>query len=99
MRLLLISLSILSASSLRVCGKDDGGGAAASASAEAAASVTAAASVKASVTPRMGGNVVAVGDFSVEVALHRSGLVLALVFDQAGKLVNDGVNLAVSARA
>ena len=105
MRLLLISLSILSAGSLRVCGKDEAGGAATSASAEAAASVTAAAavaaaaSVKASVTPRIGGNVVAVGDFSVEVALHRSGLVLALVFDQAGKVVNDGVKLSVSARA
>ena len=105
MRLLLISLRILSAGSLRVCGKDEAGGAATSASAEAAASVTAAAavaaaaSVKASVTPRIGGNVVAVGDFSVEVALHRSGLVLALVFDQAGKVVNDGVKLSVSARA
>jgi len=101
MRLLLISLSILSAGSLRVCGKDDAGGAATSASAEAAAtaSVTAAAAVKASVTPRIGGNVVAVGDFFVEVALQRSGLILALVFDQSGKLVNDGVKLSVKAKA
>ncbi len=101
MRLLLISLSILSAGSLRVCGKDDAGGAAGSASGEAAAtaSVGASAAVKASVTPRLGGNVVAVGDFFVEVALHRSGLVLALVFDQAGKLVNDGVKLSVNAKA
>lgn len=97
MRLLLISLSILSAGTLRVCGKDDAGGAAVTASAEAAASASP--SVKASVAPRLGGNVVAVGDFFVEVALHRSGAVQALVLDGAGKASSAGVKLSVTASA
>ncbi len=78
----------LSALSLKVCGKSEeaSGSASANASAEAkataAATGTGAATAKAAAAaPRIGGSVVAVGDFSVEVAAHQSGLVEALVLD------------------
>ncbi len=100
MRLLLISLSLLSAGYLRVCKGEESAAPAGSAAAEAtlAASGTASATAKAP-APRIGGSVVAVGDFNVEVLVHHAGQVEALVSDASGKLVTDGVKLAVTAGA
>ncbi len=99
MRMLLISLSLLSAGYLRVCKGEDSAAAAGSATAEAnvAASATASAQDKA-VAPRIGGNLVAVGEFNVEVLVRHAGQVEALVSDASGKLVSDGVKLAVTAQ-
>ena len=97
MRVLVTSLILVSANSLRVCGSDASGSKAA-ASAEVAASASA---VAAAPLPkaRIGGRVVAVGQHAVELVLHQSGHVEAQVSDAEGKLVNDGVELAVSASA
>ncbi|HET9930646.1 MAG TPA: hypothetical protein VFQ35_08160, partial [Polyangiaceae bacterium] len=95
MRVLVTSLILMSASSLRVCGSE-GSGSKAAASAEVAVSANAAATAplaKAS----FGGRVVAVGQHSVELALHQSGLVEARVVNADGKLVSDGVALSVAA--
>ncbi len=100
-----VVVCLLSALSLMACGKkeDASGSASGSASAEAtaaaAATGSAAATAKAALAaPRIGGNVVAAGDFSVEVAAHQSGLVEALVLDASGKAVTDA-KLAVTAAA
>lgn len=99
MRVLLTSLVLVWSSSLRVC-SSDGSGAKPTASAEATAS--AAVDAKAPLAKaRIGGRVVAVGQHSVELALHQSGEAEAIVSDASGKLVNEGVALSakVSAKA
>ncbi len=99
MKLVLISLCMLSSGALRVCNDEKDGGASVAASAEASASVSGATAVNASVTPRIGGQITAIGDFLVEVAVRRAGSVQALVYTQAGALVSEGVKLSVTARA
>jgi len=99
MKLLLATAALLSASSLRTCGKDESSNAApATASAEARATGSAAgvAPVTALAAPRIGGNVALVGEFSVEVVVHQAGQIEALVTDAAGKARQD-VQLSVSA--
>lgn len=97
MRVLLTSLILVAANSLRVCGSE-GSGTKAAASAEVTASASAEATAPLA-KARIGGRVVAVGQHSVELALHQSGHVEALVSDAAGKLVNDGIALSVNATA
>ncbi len=68
----------------------DGAAKAAAIDAAKTTAISAAAAAKAALaTPRIGGRIVAVGDHSVEVALHQSGLVEALVLDASGKAVTD----------
>jgi hypothetical protein len=77
----------------------DGAANAAAIEAAKTTAISAAAAAKASlVTPRIGGSIVAAGDHSVEVALHQSGLVEALVLDASGKAVTDA-KLGITATA
>jgi hypothetical protein len=95
MRVLLVGLSLVSASSFRVCGSEES---APKAAASADVAVAASATATAELTPakaRIGGRVVAVGDHSVEVLLHQSGLAEALVSDASGKLVSEGIALSL----
>jgi hypothetical protein len=97
MRGFLLGLSLISAGSLKVCGSE-GSGSQAVASADAVVSASASGSVALSpAQARIGGQVLVVGDHSVEVLLHQSGLVEAVVSDASGKLVSDGVGLSVIA--
>lgn len=103
MRVLLLSLGLLSSSSLRVCSSEEtsasareSGSVAASAGASVSGKTAVSANAKTAI-PRIGGSVVAVGDHSVEVVLHQEGLVHALVLDATGQSVTDGVaRLAVT---
>jgi hypothetical protein len=102
MRLLAVPLLLFVAGSAKVCDSDDKAKADASGSvaAQGSASVTAGADAKAALAaPRIGGTVAAAGEFSVEVAVHRNGLVEALVSDATGKLVSEGVKLAATVQA
>lgn len=95
MRLLLVPLLLFVAGSAKVCDSADKAKADASGSVAAEGSARADAKV-ALAAPRIGGTVANAGDFSVELAVHRSGLVEALVSDASGKLVSDGVKLSAS---
>jgi len=99
MKMLALSLGIALFGSLRVCGsKDASPTGAASGNAQATASAGAEASVKVTAAaPRIGGSVAVVGDHSVELKLHQSGSVEALVSNAAGELVSDGTALSVTA--
>jgi len=102
MRLLAVPLLLFVASSVKVC--DTGDKAKADASGSVAADGSARAGVatdeKASLaSPRIGGTVASAGDLSVEVAVHRSGLVEVLVSDASGKLVSEGVKLSARVQA
>lgn len=66
---------------------DAGAGAAASAEATGSASAQATASAAANVQARMGGTVIAAGDYAVEALLHAGGAVEALVMDAKGQLI------------
>jgi hypothetical protein len=97
MRLLVIPLLLFVAGSVKVCGSEDKAKGDASGSVAADGSAHAAADAKAALAaPRIGGTVASAGELSVEVAVHRRGLVEALVSDAGGKLVSDGVKLSVS---
>lgn len=108
MKHVVVVMSLLSAANLRVCESEGPAGAASAsvegaASAEGAAKAAAVAAAKASAkaslaAPRIGGSVVAAGDHSVELALHQSGRVDALVLDASGKAVTDA-KLAITATA
>ncbi|MES1186939.1 MAG: hypothetical protein ABUL60_24205 [Myxococcales bacterium] len=95
MRLLLVPLLLFVAGSAKVCDSADKAKADASGSVAAQGSASADAKV-ALAAPRIGGTVANAGDFSVELAVHRSGLVEALVSDASGKLVSDGVKLSAT---
>jgi hypothetical protein len=95
MRLLLVPLLLFVAGSAKVCDSADKAKADASGSVAAEGSARADAKVVLA-APRIGGTVANAGDFSVELAVHRSGLVEALVSDASGKLVSDGVKLSAS---
>jgi hypothetical protein len=97
-----VVLSLLSAAHLRVC-ESEGPAGSASASADGAASAQVVGAAKANVNaklaaPRIGGSVVVAGDHSVELALHESGRVEALVLDASGKAVTDA-KLGITASA
>lgn len=99
MRLLLVPLVLFAAHSAKVCDSEDKAKADATASADVSASSTAAADAKAVLAlPRIGGSVASAGNFSVELALHESGLVEGLVSDAAGRLVSEGVKLSAAVR-
>jgi hypothetical protein len=51
----------------------------------------------ATVQPRIGGNVVSVGEYAVEVVVHRAGLVEAVVTDSRGTELHTDVKLGVTA--
>jgi hypothetical protein len=96
MRAILLSVSLISASSLKVCGSEGGGP---QAGASASATVAASAAASAELTPakaRIGGRVVLVGDHSVELLIHQAGRVEAVVSDASGQLVSDGIGLLVA---
>jgi len=100
MRLLVVPLLLFVAGSAKVCDSEDKAKAEASSGVAADGSARAAADAKMSLAaPRIGGAVANAGELSVEVAVHRSGLVEALVSDANGKLVSDGVKLSVSVQA
>ena len=102
MRLLAVPLLLLVAGSAKVCDSEDKAKASASGSvaADGRASASAAADAKVALAaPRIGGTVASAGEFSVEVAVHRSGLVEALVSDARGKLVSEGVKLSAAVQA
>jgi hypothetical protein len=97
MRSLAIPLLLFVAGSAKVCDSDDKAKAGAPSGAAAEASAQATAEAKAELAaPRIGGTVAAVGELSVELALHRSGLIEGLVSDARGKLMTEGVKLAAS---
>ena len=99
MKALLVGLSLFSAGSLRVCSSEES---APKATASAEAAVAASGSVAAALAPakaRIGGSVVAVGDHSVELLLHQSGSVEALVSNSSGASVSDGIALSLVATA
>lgn len=84
----LIALSAL----IVACAKDkapassgESPGAEGSASVSATAEVGAKAETKVSIAPTLGGSVLAVGEYQVEVAVHDNGLVKGLVFDARSK--------------
>ncbi len=88
-------VAVLSLAAVTACSKES---TPASASASASASVTAEASVAATasrVAPRLGGSVVAVGEHSVELLVHRSGLVEALVLNSKGEALSTAVSRLV----
>jgi hypothetical protein len=97
--MLALSLGIALFGSLRICGsKDASPTGAASGNAAATASATGEVSAKISAAaPRIGGSVAIVGDHSVELKLHQSGSVEALVSSAVGELVSDGAELTVNA--
>ena len=102
MRLILVPLCLFTAVSTRVCDSEDKGSSGSQAAAEpgAATSGSLAGQVKAALAaPRLGGSVVAAGNFSVELLLHKTGLVEALVSDAQSQLVSDGVKLGITAQA
>ena len=106
MRVLTIPLLLFVAGSAKVCDSEDKAnttaGTAASASAQADANAAAAVGARASATlvgPRIGGSVASAGELSVELAVHASGLVEALVSDANGSLISDGVKLSASLQA
>ena len=97
MRLLVVPLLLFVAGSVKVCGSEDKAKGDASGSVAADGSPRAAADAKVALAaPRIGGTVASAGELSVEVAVHSSGLVEALVSDAGGKLVSDGVKLSAS---
>ena len=112
MRVYALSVLLSFAGFARVCGSEDKANVDANANAIAAASATGsagavvsggaalAADVKTALAaPRIGGSVAAAGPFSVELALHKNGLVEALVSDASGQLVSAGVKLSASMSA
>jgi len=97
MRLLVVPLLLFVAGSAKVCDSEDKAKTDAAGSLAAEGSARAAADAKVVLAaPRIGGTVANAGELSVEVAVHRSGLVEALVSDASGKLVSDGVKLSAS---
>ncbi|MGC4089050.1 MAG: hypothetical protein QM756_14335 [Polyangiaceae bacterium] len=102
MRELVTGLILVSASSLRVCSSEDSrANAASSASAEVAASGSAGAALKGSAQvdakARVGGQLLTIGDYSVDLLMHQAGLVEAVVFDAAGHALSQGVALSLVA--
>ena len=93
MRIFAIPLLLLFAGSAKICSSSDKASADASAKVDASAAVSASAATrtKAALAPRIGGITGLAGDFTVELAVHQSGLVEALVSDASGKLVSEGV--------
>src|SRR3982751_6371371 len=93
-----LGLGIAVIGSLAACrSKEAPPSGAASATAEAAGSVAASGEAAAKFSlaaPRIGGSVTAAGDHSVELKLHRSGAVEALVSNAAGEMVGDDATLA-----
>ena len=83
MRAFVVGWCLMAASSVKVCGSQETG---ASGSAKAAASGSVSASLSA-VTPRIGGQVLVVGDHAVELLVHKSGLVEAVVADASNQPV------------
>jgi hypothetical protein len=71
----------------------------ATASAEATGAASAEATGTANVQARMGGTVIAAGDYAVEVLLHAGGAVEALVMDAKGQLVANPGDLKLSLNA
>jgi hypothetical protein len=99
MRLLAVPLLLCFAGSAKVCSEDKAK-ADASSGVAVEGSARGAADAKVSLAaPRIGGTVANAGELSVELAVHRSGLVEALVTDASGKLVNEGVKLSASVHA
>ena len=97
MRSLVVPLLLFVAGSVKICSSEDK--AKVDASGRAAPDASARASADAKVVlaaPRIGGTVASAGELSVELAVHRSGLVEALVSDATGKLVSDGVKLSAT---
>jgi hypothetical protein len=85
MRLFVVPLCLFAAGSVRICDREETGGAA-TPEARAVASAGASADAKASLAaPRIGGSVTRVGSFSVELALHQAGRIEAQVSDAQGK--------------
>lgn len=102
MRGFAISLLLFAAGSAKVCSSEEKSSASASADASASVSGTgsAAAAATAALAPaRIGGTVARAGDFSVELAVHQTGLVEAVVSDAQGKLVNEAVKLTAAVQA
>jgi hypothetical protein len=106
MRVLTIPLLLFVAGSAKVCDSEDkanaSAGAAVSASAQADTKAEAAVAARGSaavVEPRIGGSVATAGEFSVELVVHASGLVEALVSDAHAALISEGVKLSASLRA
>ena len=100
MRMLALSLGIAVLGSFCGCRSKDATPAGASASAEAAATAAGSGEVSAKMSagvPRIGGSIAAVGDHSVELKLHQSGSIEALVSNAVGELVSDGSTLSVTA--
>lgn len=107
MRSCRILLSILSAAALATaCAKQEttnegapsaepASRAAAPANAEAAATAAARADVVLG-QPRIGGSLARVGDYGVEVVMHRAGLVEAMVTDSQSAELSTGVKLALT---
>ena len=108
MRSCIVLLSMVSVGALGVaCAKhepkEEAAGATASAevpTTKADVAATAAVDAKVSIgQPRIGGSVTAVGDHFVEVVVHRSGLVEAVVTDSRGTEINADVKLGITASA
>jgi hypothetical protein len=98
MRLLALPLLLFVAGSAKVCDSEDTAGGSGRAATSASASVHAEAQARLA-APRIGGTVTSAGPLSVEVAVHRAGLVEALVSDARGQLVSEGVKLSASVQA
>jgi hypothetical protein len=97
MRLLVVPLLLFVAGSAKVCDSGDRAKVDAAGSVAAAGSARTTADAKVvTAAPRIGGTVGSAGELSVEIAVHHSGLVEALVSDASGKLVNEGVKLSAN---
>ena len=100
MRSYAIALSLLVAGSSKVCDSEDKPKAEASGKADISAAVSANAAAQATLAPpRIGGAVASAGEFSVELVLHRSGFLEALISDARGKLISEGVKLSALVQA
>jgi hypothetical protein len=98
MRLVVVPFCLFAASSLRVCDTEES--ATTRGAASASVSAAAAGGLKAALTlPRVGGSVSVTDEYSVELALHKNGLVEALVNDARGQLVSPPLELEVTAQA
>ena len=95
MRAVVVGWCLMAASSLKVCSSEESGG---QGSDKAAVSASASASLSA-VAPRIGGQMLVVGDHAVELLVHKSGLIEAVVADASNQAVTTSVGFAVSAPA
>jgi hypothetical protein len=99
MRVLAFSLYLVSSASLKVCESESPPASGAASAAVSAEAVGATSSKLALSAPRIGGTQIAVGEHSVELLLHASGLAEAIVMDASGKVVSNGVQLSLMADA